>query len=238
MDNQLNSGCALITGASQGIGRHIAIELARLANCHLLLTARNKNGLEKTAELCREAGSDEIHIHTADLSKEADIKKLAEVAISHKCTILINNAGFFLAKPVLESDPEEYLSQFKINALSAISLTNRLVPHLKKQNQALIVFTCSITAWKAQARCGAYSVSKQALNAYIQSIREALLNTNVSVSSLILGQTHSPSWDGFGIDPERLANPDDVGRAVAMLTTLSPRTCIEELVIRPQKGDL
>ncbi len=238
MGDAFENGCVLVTGASQGIGRHIAIELAKHTKLGLLLSARNHKGLDETAGLCKKAGCTSVRIQPADITKEADIGKLVESAISHNCSVLVNNAGYFLSKPVLESDREEYLSQFKINALAAIDVTNRLVPHLKQQSWALVVFTCSVTAQKGQARCGAYSVSKHALNGYIQSLREALLDTNVAVSSLVLGQTHSPSWDGLDVDPERLINPEDVGKAVAMLTTLSPRTCIEELVIRPQKGDL
>lgn len=238
MGDDFVRGCVLVTGASQGIGRHMAIELARQTGLGLLLSARNEKGLEETAEMCKKAGCTLVYTQPADLTIESDIENLATTAISKNCTILINNAGFFLSKPVLESGREEYLSQFEINALGAIELTNRLIPHLKNQPWGLVVFTCSVTAQRGQARCGAYSVSKQALNGYIESLREALLDSTIAVSSLVLGQTHSPSWDGLDVNPERLIDPADVGKAVVMLTTLSPRTCIEELVIRPQKGDL
>ncbi|AXJ01059.1 Short-chain dehydrogenase [Cyclonatronum proteinivorum] len=228
----------LITGASQGIGRSIAVELARSLPNPLILTARNQDGLEETARLCESAGGMKPEIICCDLTDSAELKELVNRVSERNCGVLVNNAGYFLPVAVLENTIEEFREQFEVNALSAIRLTQALLPHLSNQAEARAVFICSVTAQKGQARCGAYSVSKHALNGYIQSLREATQDTSVAVTSVILGQTHSPSWDGLGVDPERLADAEDVGRIIATLCTLSERSCVEEIVIRPQQGDL
>ena len=228
----------LITGASQGIGREIALFLASSTTHPLILIARNTEGLAETKERCIEAGATQVDCFSCDLTSEDEIKTITGSPIMENVAMLVNNAGFYVEESVLESKPDTFRSQLEVNLMSAIMLTQSMIPILENKKQASIIFTGSITALGGQARCGAYSVSKHALRGYVQSLREALKSTQISVTSLILGQTWSPSWDGSTVDPERLILPEDVGRVVALLTTLSSQTCIEELVIRPQQGDL
>lgn len=228
----------LITGASRGIGRSIALECARLLPNPLILLARDGAGLAETAQLCYELSGKRPQTECCDLTKADEVEALVQSGRLNQCGALINNAGYFLPKPVDECTITDYVRQFEVNALSAIRLTQLMMQILEGSTEARIVFICSVTAQKGQARCGAYSVSKHALNGYIQSLREATLETSVGVTSVILGQTFSTSWDGLNVDPHRLADAADVGRVVASLCTLSSRTCVEEMVIRPQKGDL
>ncbi|MCH8556197.1 MAG: SDR family oxidoreductase [Balneolia bacterium] len=228
----------VITGASRGIGRSIAGVLASLLPNPLILISRDEKGLNETKKYCNQKGNNRISIFSCDLSKDSEVREIVKNEAFRNVSVLINNAGFYLQKTVLESGPEDYLSQFEANTLTAVQLTNALLPDLDSQAESRLIFTCSVTAQKGQARCGAYSASKSALNGYIQSMREALLDSSIAVTSIILGQTFSTSWDGSGIDPNRLADPDDVGRVIESLCRLSSRTCVEELVIRPQQGDL
>lgn len=228
----------VITGASRGIGRSIAGVLASLLPNPLILISRDEKGLNETKKYCNLKGSNDIGVFTCDLSKNSDVREMVKDEAFRNVSVLINNAGYYLQKSVLESGPEDYQSQFEANTLTAVQLTNALISDLRSQAESRMIFTCSVTAQKGQARCGAYSASKSALNGYIQSMREALLDSNVAVTSIILGQTFSTSWDGSGVDPQRLADPDDVGRVIESLCRLSSRTCVEEIVIRPQQGDL
>ncbi len=228
----------VITGASQGIGRYAAVEFARLKPHPLILIARNRQGLDETARLCREAGSEEVHIIPCDLSSISSVQRLTEQEGFNRIAVLFNNAGYFLQKPVLESDAQDYFSQIESNTLSAINITRALLPQLERMPESRIIFTNSVTVQRGQARCGAYSVSKQALNGYIESLREALYDSSIAVTSLTLGQTWSTSWKGSGVDPKRLADPADIGKMLAFLCDVSKQSCVEEIVIRPQKGDL
>lgn len=228
----------VITGASRGIGRSIACVLAELLPNPLILISRDLGGLNETRFQCNRMDSNSIDVYSCNLSNNQEVQQLMEKKVFNNASVLINNAGFYLQKPVLESEPAEYLSQYETNALTAIRLTNSLVTTLEIQPESRIIFTCSVTAQKGQARCGAYSASKAALNGYIQSLREELQSTRIAVTSIILGQTWSTSWEGSGVDPNRLCDPDDVGHMIETLCRLSSRSCVEELVIRPQQGDL
>jgi short-subunit dehydrogenase len=231
----------IITGASRGIGRAIALELCKRLQ-PMLLVARDMNGLEETARQCRQLQNDapEIRLRSCDLTDEAAVKTLIEEEKSffEHIGMLVNNAGYFDQTPVEEAAAAEFRAQFEVNAMSAIHLTQGLLPFLRKQAEARVSFVCSITAQRGQARCGAYSASKQALNGYIQSLRESLQDSKVAVTSILLGQTWSTSWEGAPIDPDRLADPADVGIFLRSQCEMSARSCIEELVIRPQEGDL
>jgi short-subunit dehydrogenase len=228
----------VITGASRGIGRSAAVAFAGRRTNPLVLIARSEDGLKQTRKMCLEAGSRSVEILPCDLTSEADVNRAVKHPAMQRAAVLLNNAGYYLQKPAEESGPEEYLSQFESNALSSIRLTQKLLPILKTQQEARLIFICSVTAQRGQARCGAYSSSKHALNGYIQSIRESLTDSRVGVTSVILGQTWSTSWEGSGIDPERLVDPTDIGSLFAWICDHSGQTCVEEVVIRPQKGDL
>ncbi|MCH8569397.1 MAG: SDR family oxidoreductase [Balneolales bacterium] len=229
----------LITGASRGIGRVVATTLAAKRKNPLILLSRNEDGLNETRDLClKQHKRESVYIFPCDLTLKDDIESLINSGLTANVAVLFNNAGYFLPKSVLECSAEDYVKQFEVNALTSIRLTDRLLPELRKRNEAKIVFTCSITAVKGQARCGAYSAAKQALNGYIQSLREALYESKIGVTSILLGQTYSSSWDGLDIDPDRLADPEDIGRLLNMICDSSARSCFEEVVIRPQQGDL
>ena len=85
---------------------------------------------------------------------------------------------------------------------------------------------------------GAYSMSKHALLGYTRSLRKELMNTNVAVSAINLGQTFSTSWDDVDIDEQKLIDPEDVGKVILALSELSKRTVAEEITMMPQGGEV
>ncbi len=233
-----SDGFIVITGASQGIGRTIAVELASVLPNPVLLVARNNAGLLETQKLCKEVGHSDTTVFSCDLTKEDEVDDLVQKLSNSKLAALINNAGAYLEKNVFESESDDYIKMFEVNALAPIVLTNKALQTFDTNCEGRIIFISSVTAKKGQARCGAYSSGKSALQGYIESLRESLLETKIAVTSIILGQTFSTSWDGIDVDPERLIDAADIGKTIASICSLSGRTCIEELTIRPQKGDL
>lgn len=231
-------GLIIITGASKGIGRTIATELANSLSNPIMLVARDRNLLLETQKLCEDKGHANISLFPCDLTNEDDLNKFISSLSNSKISVLINNAGAYLEKNVRESSINDYQSMFEINALAPIGLTNKTLQFFDEAEEGRIIFISSVTVKKGQARCGAYSSGKSALQGYIESLRESLLESKIAVTSIILGQTFSTSWDGIDVDPERLIDPVDIGKTITTICSLSGRTCIEELVIRPQAGDL
>lgn len=226
----------LITGASQGIGRSIAITFAASTQRPLLLLARNQENLEETQLLCREAGADKVELLVCDATHMENVLNLEMPGNFPDPGIIINNAGSYLLKTLSETSDEEFRHQVETNLFSAVHIVKRFLPDLRKKDRALIINICSVGALRGFPDSGAYSASKHALLGYTRSLREELKQTDIAVTAINLGQTHSTSWDASNMSPERLINPTDVARLLVTISELSPRSVVEEILIQPQHG--
>ncbi len=226
----------LITGASQGIGRNISISFAAQTNRPLLLLARNAENLEKTADLCREAGSKQVAVLVCDATSPTELQKLLLPKGFPNPGIIVNNAGSYLYKKLEDTTNEEFQNQIDINLFTAVNVVQRFLPTLKKQDRALIVNICSVASLKGYGDSGAYSAAKHALLGYTRSLREELIETQIGVTAINLGQTHSSSWAGSDMNPTKLIHPTDVANLIVAISNLSPQSVVEEISIQPQHG--
>ena len=226
----------LITGASQGIGRSIALSFAAATNRPLILLARNEKNLQETAELCRRAGSKKLYIAACDATDRQSMMDLIIPDDIPAPGLIINNAGSFLYKPLSETTNDEFHQQIDVNLFTAVNTVNRFLPELRKLDRALIINICSVGSLRGLAESGAYSAAKHAVLGYTRSLRDELKNTDIGVTAINLGQTHSPSWDESTMPPEKLINPTDVAQILVAISHLSPRTLVEEIIIQPQHG--
>ncbi|MGF1671862.1 MAG: SDR family NAD(P)-dependent oxidoreductase [Balneolaceae bacterium] len=228
----------VITGASGGIGRHIALAFAEKTNRPLILISRSKKGLDKTAHMAKQAGGEQVVSIPCDAS---DLHQVNSIQLTENFAapgIIINNAGDFLLKPLQQTTSKEFHDQFESNFFTAVNITNRFLPALKKMDRGLIVNICSVSALYGLAHSGAYSSAKHALLGYSRSLRVELMETNIGITAINLGQTESPSWKESEIDKDLLIDPDDVASIILTLTQLSKRTLVEELIIQPQHGQV
>lgn len=226
----------VITGGSKGIGLAIAKVIARSTNHPLVLVARGKEDLLEAKELCLNEGAPKVDIIVADIT---DPEAVSEIDFSvYKPGILVNNTGTFLAKKLQSSSFSEFENQFKVNVFGAFNITNQVLPGLLDQDRGLIVNICSIASLKGYAGSGAYAASKHATLGYTRSLRQELLESNVAVTAINLGNTYSTSWYDSGVDETRLIDPEDVGKLIISLSELSPRTVVEEMTILPRVGEV
>lgn len=226
----------LITGASQGIGRSIAITFAASTRRPLLLLARNQKNLEETQLLCKKAGADQVEVLACDATNIEGVLNLKIPESLPDPGIIINNAGSYLYKSLSDTSDEEFRHQMETNLFAAVHIVKRFLPDLRKLNRALIINICSVGALRGFSDSGAYSTSKHALLGYTRSLREELKKTDIAVTAINLGQTHSTSWDTSDISPERLINPTDVANLLVTISELSQRSVVEEILIQPQHG--
>ena len=226
----------VITGASRGIGRRIAQAFARETDYALLLIARTKSDLSDTKTLCTKLGDNKIAAAVCDASDPKSLNKISLPKDFPKPQIIVNNAGSFLLKKLQKTSPEEFEQQMQANLYSAVNITNRFLENLKAKEYALVINICSEGALVGLEDSGAYSASKHALLGYTRSLRQELLDTGVGVTAINLGQTQSTSWEGSLIDRDLLIDPDDVAKIILNLTHLSPRTVVEEMLVKPQHG--
>lgn len=230
------SSSVLITGASQGIGRSIAITFATQTDRPLLLLARNGEKLKETKKLCEKAGAANVYTLPCDATDEEAVTNLSLPEGCPGPGIIVNNAGSYLYKKVSETSGTEFKQQIDLNLFTTVNITRRFLSGMMKIDRALIVNICSIGALQGLPESGAYSSAKHALLGYTRSLRAELRHTDVGVTAINLGQTHSPSWDDSSMSPDKLINPTDVASLIVQLTKFSPRTLAEEITLQPQHG--
>jgi len=229
----------LITGASRGFGKAIAEIFA--ANGHdLLLSSRNGADLYKTmAELQTTYPSVTIKAKEFDLSDKAQVKELGAWCLGIAIPdVLVNNAGVFEPGSVYNEPEGSLESQMAINLYSAYHLTRILLTKMMERRAGHIFNLCSIAALKAYDNGGAYSISKHAIHGFSRNLREEMKPYNIKVTSVFPGAALTDSWSGFDNSGKRIMEAEDIAKMIFACTQLSPAACVEDIVIRPQLGDL
>lgn len=229
----------IVTGASKGIGKAIAEIFA--ANGHsLFLCSRGEATLYKTMEeLVTRFPAATIRARPADLSKKEEAVAFGNWCLSIAVPgILVNNAGLFEPGSV-HNEPEGLLeSQLASNLYSAYYLTRTLLPAMIGNKTGHIFNMCSIAALQAYDNGGAYSISKFALYGFSKNLREEMKPHGIKVTAIHPGAVMTDSWTGFDNAAKRIMEAADIAKMVYAASELSIAACVEEIVIRPQLGDL
>lgn len=230
----------VVTGASKGIGRAIALKFAAegfaVAAC-----ARNEADLKKLENEVVALAPSLPHIFLpCDMSDRAQVKQFANAINSKWKTvgILVNNAGVFIPGEVI-NEPEGILEKLiNTNLYSAYNMTRELVPTMIKAKAGHIFNICSVASLQAYPNGGSYSISKFALLGFSKSLREELKPYSVKVTSLMPGATLTESWAGAGLPESRFMKAEDIAKLIFDIYNLSDSTVIEEVVLRPMLGDI
>jgi short-subunit dehydrogenase len=229
----------VITGASKGIGKAVAEIFA--ANGHqLFLCARGEVTLYNTVnELQTKYPDAVIKAKPADLSKKEEAIAFANWCLATAIPdIVINNAGFFEPGSV-HNEPEGLLeSQLAVNLYSAYNVTRTLLPAMMQQKAGHFFTICSIASLHAYANGGAYSVSKFALYGFSKNLREEMKPHGIKVTAVMPGAVLTDSWGNFDNSNKRIMEAADIAQMIYAASQLSPQACVEDIVIRPQLGDL
>jgi len=229
----------LITGASRGIGKAVAEIFG--ANGHdLFLSSRSEVALYKAMEeLQTKYPSVSIKAKAFDLADKQQSKELGSWSLKYAVPdILVNNAGLFEPGSVY-NEPEGTLeSQLAINVSSAYHLTRTLLPDMMVRRSGHIFNLCSIASLHAYKNGGAYSISKFAIYGFSKNLREEMKPYNIKVTSVLPGAAHTDSWAGFDNSSKRIMEAEDIAKMIFACSQLSAAACVEEIVIRPQLGDL
>jgi short-subunit dehydrogenase len=230
----------VITGASRGIGRSIA-EIFGLHGADLFLIARNENGLLQTAEELRASYPNiNIEAQAFDLGDKKQAQLCGQWLNTKADTIdvLVNNAGTFTPGTIAD-EPEGALEKMlSVNLFSAYHLTRTVLPKMKAAKTGHIFAICSIAGLAAYPNGGSYSISKFALLGFTKNLRLELRELNIKVTAVIPGAVYTDSWNGSGVSEDRIMKPEDIASVIYSASQLSLAATVEEIVIRPQLGDL
>ena len=230
----------LVTGASQGIGAAIAKTFAReIRGVRLALVARNKKNLSTVAQACTKLGA-KVATFPCDVSDEAAVAALAAAVAKRfgAVDVLINNAGKFAAAPFAETTVAQFDAIVSANLRSAFLVTRAFLPAMLARKSGDIFFMSSIAGLGAYPQSTAYCAAKFGVTGLAKVLRAETKHTGIRVCCVYPGATWSPSWDGSGVPEARVMPAADVARAFFDVWSLSRNTVVEDIVLRPQLGDL
>jgi len=207
----------------------------------LYLCSRNQGLLTATAQELRTRFPDiEIHHKAVDMAVRDEAIAFGQWLLTSGAAVdvLVNNAGQFIPGSV-HDEPEGTLEQLiAVNLYSAYHLTRQLLPAMMARRSGHIFNICSVASFKAYPNGGAYSISKYALAGFSANLREEMKPHGVKVTSVYPGAAYTDSWVGSGVDPRRIMTAADVAEMIYTASRLSPQATVEEILLRPQLGDL
>lgn len=230
----------VVTGATKGIGRAIAEKFAEGSN-RIIVCARNEDELNKMKNnLSTRYPTSTFDVKAVDMSKKNEVNAFGNWIMNAGITpdILINNAGYFIPGSVYNEEEGTLEKMIEVNLYSAYHLTRMLLPKMIEAKKGHIFNMCSIASLKAYANGGAYSISKFALLGFSKNLREEMKPHGIKVTAVLPGATMTASWEGADIDPKRIMEVNDVAEMVYASSKLSPQAVVEDIILRPQLGDL
>lgn len=229
---------AVVSGGTKGIGFAICKILVD-KGFDLITCARHQEDL---LELQSKFSKYDVTINTfkADLSRPDEVKAFAKFVKSRaeKIEILVNNAGVFFPGQLMEEQDGQLEMMIDTNLYSAYHLTRDLITLVRRGTKPHIFNMCSIASKIAYPNGGSYSISKFALLGFSKVLREELKSEGIRVTALLPGATWSDSWKGVDLPESRLMQASDIAHVLWAAYGLSPSADVEEIVIRPQLGDL
>lgn len=231
---------AVITGATKGIGRAIAEKFAA-EGINIAACARNSSDLTLLRQNLLDINpSVDVLTAKADVSSKTEVHNFVSGIVSHfgKVDILVNNAGVYLPGRITEEADGTLETLMDTNVFSAYHMTRALLPHIEKGSKPHIFNICSIASFMAYPGGGSYTISKFAMLGFSKVLREELKTSGIRVTAVMPGATWSDSWAGVDLPHERIMEAKDIADSIFSIYSLGPTAVVEEIIIRPQLGDL
>ena len=229
----------IITGASKGLGRAIALQYAAVGYTLILCSRGAKALYDFVNELYLLYPDIIVKALPVDLSIKEEAIAFAEWSLQFGTPIiLVNNAGMFLPGSIHSEEEGTVESMISTNLYSAYHLTRSLLPKMIENKSGHIFNICSIASLQAYSNGGSYSISKFALLGFSKNLREELKPFGIKVTAVLPGAVYTDSWSGSGVDPKRIMEAEDVAKMIFAASQLSSQAVVEDIILRPQLGDL
>ena len=230
----------LVTGGTKGLGRAI-IDLFFDNGAHIAVCARGKEELNQLkVHFAQIDPNRHILTQVCDVSQKNEIEEFGQYILNQwgYIDVLVNNAGVFIPGEVTKEADGMLEKMINTNLYSAYYLTRVMIPSMVARGSGHVFNMCSVASQMAYPNGGSYSISKFALLGFSKVLREELKTKGVKVTSILPGATWSDSWSGVDLPHERLMTAHDIAIATWSAYQMSPAAVVEEIIIRPQLGDL
>ena len=230
----------VVTGGSKGIGKAV-IEKFATNGFDVVTCARNVEDLKKLeTHLNSISPSSRVYYKSIDMADKHQVKSFTNFVsdLNRPIDVLVNNAGYFIPGEI-STEPEGTLeNMIQANLYSAYNTTRGLVQSMKDKKSGHIINICSIASIKAYSNGGSYAISKFAMLGFSKCLREELKEFGIRVTAILPGATKTASWEGTDLPEDRFMKIEDIAETIYSAYVLSNRSVVEEIIIRPQLGDI
>jgi len=233
----LKGKTAIITGAGRGIGKAIALDLAK-EKCNVVIVSKNVKEINQVSNEIQSSGGNAFAL-PLDISVENNINFLVKEALNRFKTIdiLINNAGIIAPKPLMEVSVEQWDKTMNVNLRSIFILTKEVLKIMIEKQKGYIINISSTAVFNVPANLADYGVSKAGIKALSQSIYETSKKYNIKVSTIFPGVTDTKMVRDINLPstPDKWMLPEDISNCVLFLLKQNDRVFIEDLIAVPSK---
>lgn len=230
----------VLTGGTKGIGKSI-IERFAAEEFDIITCARNENDLQELKDNIENMYPKiSIKVYKADLSIKQEVSGFVDFVNEQEKVpnVLINNTGTFYPGQVHNEVEGVIEKSIETNLYSAYRVTRGLLPAMMNIKSGYIFNICSVASIEPYVQGASYCMSKFALLGMTRVLREEMKQYGIKVTAVIPGSTLTPTWEGIDIPEEDFMKPEDIATSIYAAYSLSDNSVIEEIVMRPQKGDV
>jgi len=231
---------ALVSGASRGIGRAIALAFAR-EGARVALLARGRGDLELVARAIESDGGSALVV-PGDAAEEDTARRAVEAALARfgrlDCLVTAQGAGAF--GPLEASRVQDWDAMLRANLTATYLLCRAALPAMLAAGQGTIVALVSLAAVRAIPGCAAYTASKAGVLGLVRALAAEVRGRGVRVAALSPGAVDTPFWDQIPSPPDRsrMLRPEAVAEAALLIAAQPPGAFVEEIVLAPTPGVL
>lgn len=229
-----------VTGASTGIGKAI-VEKFSTEGCTVVITARSKSRLDDIVKEIRLTGR-EAMAYVCDVSSERSVIHTAKKIQEKYGTIdvLINNAGATVFKSFLDTETKDYDNVIDTNLKGPFLCMKAVLPQMIRKKTGSIINILSVAANTTFENSSVYSASKAGMQAMASCIRKEVRKHNIKICNIYPGAVETDMWDIKARQQfrNRMMTPADIGDIAFDVYNKPERLMVEDLVVRPVKGDL
>ena len=229
---------AVITGASSGVGKSLAIQLSD-AGYKVVLAARSEDKLNVIAEEIQKMGGNCLVVPT-DVSQPEQINNLKDRTLEYgDVFVVINNAGLGKFCKIEDVTLEDWNRQLDVNLRATFLVSQAFIPGMKRRKKGTLVFMNSVAGKKGYPYSAAYVASKYGMRGLADSLREELREDNIKVISIHPGAVDTPFWDEAGVNfpREEMLDTNTLAQSIVHAIQSPGNFTIEELVVRRTAGD-
>lgn len=229
----LENKVAVVTGASEGLGKEIALKLAK-EGVNLALLARTKSKLDKVASESKKLGSKKVKVYACDIRDIFELKRATEEIISDfkRVNILVNNAGIWHKRGQLESISEDLIEDvIRTNLTGLIQITRLLLPQIRKQKDAAIINIASRSGVRAAEGQSVYSASKWGVRGFTEVLKADLANTQVRVAAVYQAGVKTALFEkaNEAMPTEKYMEPSDLADVIVFMLSRPAKIWLYEV---------